>query len=224
MVTTMKFETFEDILTELVPIRESITAIGEIVLANLVMIGEIAAPTFSEQRRVEFLKDRFTESALIDCSIDQQENIYAILPGEKGKDNILLVAHLDTVFTEDVDHTVHVRPDVLIGPGLADNSLGLATIATLPSILNHLQIQLQSNLILMGASRSQGRGDLAGLRFFLANADLPIKAGISVEGFHLGRLSHSSIGMLRGEINCTVPEEYDWTRLGETGAILTLNE
>jgi metal-dependent amidase/aminoacylase/carboxypeptidase family protein len=30
--------------------------------------------------------------------------------------------------------------------------------------------------------------------------------------------------MLRGEINCTVPEEYDWTRLGETGAILTLNE
>jgi metal-dependent amidase/aminoacylase/carboxypeptidase family protein len=30
--------------------------------------------------------------------------------------------------------------------------------------------------------------------------------------------------MMRGEIICAVPEEYDWTRFGAVGAIVTLNE
>ncbi|HLR77046.1 MAG TPA: peptidase dimerization domain-containing protein, partial [Balneolaceae bacterium] len=52
----------------------------------------------------------------------------------------------------------------------------------------------------------------------------PIKAGISLEGAQLGRLSHTSIGMLRGEIRCTIPDTYDWTRFGQASAILTVNE
>lgn len=220
----MIYETFEDILAALPVMQDSIKNIGEMLLANLVMIGEIAAPTFGEQQRVEFLKDRFTELGLLDCSIDEKYNIYGILPGEEQKEHILVVAHLDTVFSEEDDHTITVRPESVIGMGVADNSLGVATIATLSSILQHLQIRLKSNLILMGAAQSLGRGDLAGLRFFLDNKDFPIKAGIGVEGVQLGRLSHASIGMLRGEITCTVPEEYDWTRFGETGAILALND
>lgn len=220
----MTYETFEDILASLPSMQESIKNISEMLLANLVMIGEIAAPTFGEQRRVEFLKDRFTESGLLDCSIDEKYNIYGILPGEEQKEHILLVAHLDTVFPEEVDHTITVRPETVIGAAVADNSLGVAAVATLPSILQQLKIRLKSNLILMGAAQSLGRGDLAGLQFFLKNKDFPIKAGVGVEGLQLGRLSHSSIGMVRGEITCTVPEEYDWTRFGETGAILTLNE
>ena len=220
----MDIETFEDILAALSSMRESIKDIGEMLLANLVMIGETPAPTFGEQRRVEFLKDRFIESGLSECSIDEKYNIYAVLPGKNKDQNILVVAHTDTVFHEEIDHTLNVRTDTVIGPAVADNSLGVATVVTLPAILQHLGIQLQSNLVLMGASHSLGRGDLEGLRFFLSNTDLSLRAGIGVEGLQLGRLSHSSIGMLRGEINCTVPEEYDWTRLGETGAILTLNE
>ncbi|GAK57438.1 peptidase dimerization domain protein [Candidatus Vecturithrix granuli] len=220
----MSYETFEDILAALPSMRDAVAGISELLLANLVLIGEIAAPTFHEQRRVEFLKDRFIEGGLLECSIDEKNNIYGVLPGETGKDHILIVAHLDTDFPEEADHTINVRTDSVIGAAVADNSLGIATIATLPIILDRLGIRLQSNLILMGAAQSLGRGDLGGLRFFLANKPFPIKAGIGVEGVQLGRLSHSSIGMLRGEINCTVPEESDWTHFGETGAILILNE
>jgi di/tripeptidase len=87
-----------------------------------------------------------------------------------------------------------------------------------------MDIELNHNLILMGASRSLGRGNLEGLRFFLSNFNQPIKAGIGLEGVELGRLSHTSIGMKRGEIVCRVPEEYDWSRFGDASAILTLNE
>jgi tripeptide aminopeptidase len=220
----MKFETFEEILTALPEIREALKKISEIILANLVMVGEIPAPTFKEQRRVEFLRNRFNESGLLNSSTDAVDNVYGILPGEKEKRNILVVAHLDTVFREDLDHTITIQPDKVIGPAVGDNSLGVGVVASLPAILEHLDIRLTSNLILMGASRSLGRGDLEGMRFFLSNTDLPIVAGVGIEGIQLGRLNHRAIGMLRGEITCSVPEEYDWTRFGVTGAILSLND
>jgi di/tripeptidase len=215
---------FEEILTALPFIREASLAAREILLANLVMIAEIPSPTFQEFNRVEFIQNRFVESGLHNSSADEMGNALGILPGSSGEQNILLVAHVDTVHADTVDHTITLGPDSVMGPGVGDNALGVAVVVTLPLLLELLNIQLQSNLVLMGASRSLGRGDLEGLRFFLSNSEIPISVGIGIEGFPLGRLSYSSIGMYRGEIVCSVPEEYDWTRFGATGAIVTINE
>jgi tripeptide aminopeptidase len=198
--------------------------LSEIMLANLVMIAEIPAPTFSEQRRMEFVLERLNEYQLLNCSTDEVGNGLGILPGEVGQRNILLVAHLDTSFPDKMDHMVTIEPGYVSGLGIGDNSLGVAAVVTLPLILKELGIKLDSNLIVMGTSRSLGRGDIAGIRFFLQNTDTPISAGICVEGVKLGRLSYASIGMFRGEIRYDVPEEYDWTRFGAGGAIVNMNE
>ena len=216
--------TFETILDSLPRYQERIAELSEIMLANLVMIAEIPAPTFGEQRRVEFLLQRLNEYQLLNCSTDEAGNALGILPGEIGERNILLVAHMDTLFPEGMDHTVTIQPGYVSGLGIGDDSLGVATIATLPLILKELDIRLDSNLIVMGSARSLGRGNIEGIRFFLNNKDIPISAGVCVEGVKLGRLSYSSIGMLRGEIRYNVPEEYDWTRFGAGGAIVTMNE
>lgn len=215
---------FQNILEQLPRLREDGAALQELLLANLVMISEIPSPTFHEERRVRFLQDRFSECGLQNCSTDEVGNGVAILPGEEGNDNILVVAHADTVVSEQMDHTIAVEPDRIVGPGVGDNSLGVAVLASLPTLLERLGLKLKSNLILLGASRGLGRGNLEGLRFFLANNDMPIRSGVCIEGVQLGRLSHTSIGMLRGDISCRVPEEYDWTRFGAFGAITIINE
>jgi len=102
--------------------------------------------------------------------------------------------------------------------------MGVSALVTLPIVLEHLNIRLKSNLILMGTARSLGRGDIAGLRFFLSNSDIPISMGLCIEGVKLGRLSYYSIGMMRCEISCQVPEQYDWTRFGAVGSVVTLNK
>ncbi|RKX86842.1 MAG: peptidase [Spirochaetes bacterium] len=214
----------ESIVEKLPEYIEKLKTVNEVLLSNLVMVGEIPAPTFKEAKRVQFMLDRFTEAELQNSSTDEAGNAVAILPGKEGKENILIVAHTDTLYSEKIDHTLTIQPNSVIGPGVGDNSLGVAVILTLPFILEQLNITLDSNLILLGASRSLGRGDLEGLRFFLSNTDIPIIAGVSVEGVQLGRLSYSSIGMIRGEIVCTVPEEYDWSRFGSVGSIVTINE
>lgn len=217
-------QSFEDILSSLDGIEKKTKDLKEILLANLVMIGEIPAPTFEEDERIDFLLNRFKEAELTKNSVDEVGNGIGILEGEEGDNNILIVAHADTVFGPKVDHTIQVQPETVTGPGVADNSLGLAVLATIPLFLEKLDIKLNNNLILMGASRSLGRGNLEGLRFFLSNFGRPIQAGIGIEGVELGRLSHTSIGMKRGEITCSVPEEYDWSRFGDASAILTINE
>jgi acetylornithine deacetylase/succinyl-diaminopimelate desuccinylase-like protein len=212
------------ILERLPDYRDRLHEMRETILANLVMVGEIPAPTFQEQDRVKFLQDRFTENGLQNVSTDEVGNAVGIHPGSDGGGNILAVAHVDTVFSETADHSVTVEADHAMGVGIGDNALGLAALVSLPRILEHLGLQLQSNLILLGAVRSQGRGDLEGIRFFLENSTVPIFAGVSVEAMQLGRLSYTSIGMLRGEITCQVPEEYDWTRFGAFSAIQSLND
>lgn len=203
---------------------ETLEAMREIFLANLIMIAEIPAPTFQEQARTDFLLQRFAEAGLDNSSSDEAGNALGILPGEEPDRNILVVAHADTVFPATVNHTVQVEPDRMAGPGIGDNSLGLAAAVSLPRILNVLDIRLRSNLILMGASQSLGRGNLNGLKFFLSNKETPILAGLCVEGMQLGRLSYETIGMSRGEIRCSVPLEYDWTQFGVSGAIAVLND
>ena len=107
---------------------------------------------------------------------------------------------------------------------MADNSLGVAVLASLPTILERMEIELQSNIVLMGGARSLGRGNLEGLRFFLKNNALPVCAGICLEGVQLGRLNYSSVGMVRGDITCDVSEEFDWTKFGATNPIIVLND
>ncbi|MGB0743961.1 MAG: M28 family peptidase [Opitutales bacterium] len=212
------------ILENIHPNRKSLHSIREILLANAMMIGEIPAPTACEAGRITFLTNRYTEDGLQNISIDEAGNGMALLPGKKGKRNILVCAHSDTVFSQSVDHAMSVTADTIMGPGIGDNSLGLATIATLPEILKRLDIHFDDNIILLGCTRSLGHGDLGGIRFFLQNNKLPIQAGISVEGIQLGRLSYSSIGMLRGEISVNMPSEYDWAKFGATGSVAILTK
>jgi tripeptide aminopeptidase len=218
------FDNLNEIVKALPRFHNELLELNEILLANLIMIGEIPAPTFEEEHRIDFLKNRFTESGLLSTSSDETGNALGVLYGEKGERNIIVVAHADTVFPATADHTLSIQMDRVTGPAVGDNSLGCAVLATLPKILDVLNIPIYSNIIFMGSSRSLGRGNLEGLRFFLSNFKDPIVAGLCIEGVELGRLSYTSLGMLRGEITCRMPESYDWTRFGAVGAIVTLNE
>jgi len=217
-------ETFDDILDRLPAYREGAREVREVLLSNLLLIGEIPAPTFGEDQRVRFICDRFAECGLMNTSTDEPGNGLGLLPGEEGERSILMVAHADTHFSAKEDHTILIQPEKITGLGVADNSMGLAVLATLPELLDKLGIRLQSDLILMAAVRSLGRGNLEGLRFFLDHNTKNITAGVCLEGVQLGRVSIGSIGMLRGEIHCSVPDEYDWTRFRASGAIATINE
>ena len=214
----------KNILNSLSEHSDTLRPIREMLLANAVMIGEIPAPTGEEEERITFLGNRYNEEGLDNISIDQAGNCMAMIPGSVGENNILVCAHADTVFHSKIDHAMSVHKNTISGPGIGDNSLGLAALATLPEVLKRLDLQLKDNVILLADSGSLGLGNLSGIRFFLDNFKSPIRAGVCVEGIHLGRLSYKSVGMLRGEIKVSMPAEYDWTRFGASNPVAILSK
>lgn len=214
----------DKIIADLDDYRQRAKEVRDVLLGNLVRLGEVPSPTFRERRRAELLQQIFTDYGLQNCSIDQMSNAMAVMPGTEGGENILVTAHSDTDFSEKVDHNITLNTDRVVGPGVGDNGLGVAVLASLPGLVECLGETFRNNIILLSDSRSLARGDLGGMRFFMKNNRLPLKAAVCMEGAELGRLSFGCIGVLRAIVNCTVPDEYDWTKFGAASAIVSLNE
>ncbi len=214
----MKRQVMETILDRVRHLEVELEPLRELLLANVIMIGEIPAPTFGEQKRIRFLEQRFTECGL-HASLDELGNCVAIRPGTTGGQAILVAAHVDTPFGAGEDHTFTLAANRIKGLGVADNSLGVATLATLPIIMDRLGIELQSDLFLMGSTRSLERGNQAGLRFFLENSRHRLQAAIALEGVDLGRLQFRSMASLGGIVSCHVNP-----RINRLGAIDVLSQ
>lgn len=217
-------ENLDGIIAALPRYRECAQRVSDLLLADVVMIGEIPAPTFHESRRIEFILNRFSEAGLQNCSVDEKGNGIGVLPGSEGARNLLLVAHADTIVTESKDQTIEVQTDRMIGPFVGDNCIALATLTTLPCLMDELGVRLKSNLILLATTRAMGRGNQDGLRFFLTNSGFPLHAGLCLESVQLGRLNYCCMGTLRAEIHCSLPPDYDWNRYGSTGSIIPMSD
>lgn len=210
---------------KLLEIQNNIENMRDIILSNAVLFAEIGAPTYEEGRRIQFLIDRFQEAQLEEVRVDETGNGMATIPGKKGKNTILIVAHADTVMKTLHDPAMSLDAERITGPGIAKNSVGLSLLASLPKILERLNIQFDDNIKLVGVTRSRGRGNLEGIHNFLDDHKrVPFRAGVCVEGVQLGRLSYSSIGMLRSKIHLEIPEDYDWSQPGSSGAIGHMNQ
>lgn len=210
-------------LSQLHALRDAIVPVIDIVLSNVTMLSEIPAPTYHEQAKATFLSECFSESQLDDCATDDIGNAFGVLSGKKKNRNILLVAHLDTNFQQNVDHTVHFEHDHILGVGVSDNSIGAAVVASLPIVLARLNIELDANIILMGSVQSLGSGNIAGIRSFLDNKTVHVDNAICVEGNALGRLSASSQSMFRGQIRYSTPERPTGVYVDAQNTVMCLN-
>lgn len=215
----------ENILEKLPIYVEEIRSLKETIITNIVLIGQIPAPTFREKRRANFLLERLAESQVDECTTDGYRNPIGIIRGtRRTQPPIFVAAHLDTFFDQDIIHNYRVKENSVSGPGLLDNSIGVGVLASLPDIFNKLGLQFESDIILAGVIQSIGRGNLRGIRHLLKTWPKPIRGAICLEGVELGRLNYYSDGMIRGEVSCNILKTDRLVHRFEPNAILILNE
>jgi len=204
---------------------EAIKSMKETIIANIVFIGQIPAPTFKEKRRTDFFMERLAEFQVDECTTDGYRNPIGIIRGSSpSKPPVFIVAHLDTVFEKDVDHNYTVRKKTIKGVGILDNSLGVGVLASLPEIFRKLNLRFESDIVLAGVIQSLGKGNLRGIRHLLKTWDTPIRGAICLEGVELGRLNYYSEGMIRCEVECDIAPTPGPLQRFRANAILILNE
>jgi di/tripeptidase len=204
---------------------EQIRAIRETILTNIVLIGQIPAPTFKEKRRTQVFLDRLAEFQVDECTTDGYRNPIGVIHGTNGsKPPIFVVAHLDTFFGRDIDHNFRIKKNSITGPGLTDNSIGVGVLVSLPEIFRRLNLRFESDIVLAGVIQSIGKGNLRGIRHLVKTWPNPIRGAVCVEGAELGRLSYYSEGMIRCEVDCNIPTFSGWEQKFRPNAIIVLNE
>jgi len=199
------------------------SALVERIIQRTIEIQQIPAPTFFEEKRAKFVREKFEEEGLEDVTTDDVWNVYACLPGEGRKPNLVVTAHLDTVFPLNTDLTVVKKPGRVIGPGIGDNSAGLAGLFGLLWGLRENNVQLLGDLWLVATTREEGLGDLQGMKKVVERFGKNPLAYIVLEGMVYGRIYHQGLGVRRYRITCHTPGGHSWVDYGIPSAIHELS-
>ncbi len=213
---------FREQLADLV---DQIRSLREIIITNIVLIGQTPAPTFREKKRSKLFMERLAEFQVDEITTDGYRNPIGIIRGtDASKPPIFVLAHMDTFYEKVHPLNYMIKADTITGAGLLDNSVGVGVMTSLPAIFKKLELKFESDIVLAGTIQSIGKGNLRGVRHLLKTWPTPIRGGVCIEGIELGRLNYYSDGMIRGEIGCIISDESK--RLSEytPNAIIIINE
>lgn len=196
-------------------------AAREQVIALTEKICLVPAPSYEEQERANLVAGEFSRLGL-ESEIDEIGNVYARRPGAGTKKGLLLVAHTDTVFPRNTPISVERKNGRLMGPSIGDNSLGVAAMLELVTLLNDAGIETPGDLILVANVGEEGLGNLRGVRAAVDRLESEIGGVIAIEGHNLGRITHIAVGSHRIRVTVDGPGGHSWGAFGQPSAIHAL--
>ena len=195
------------------------TDFTEELLQFAISIQQVPAPTFHEEERAELVRHLFQSHGAADISVDAVNNVYARIRGSGNAKPLIISAHLDTVFPEGTDLTVTRDDDRIHGPGIGDNSLGVATLCMLPWMLRLQPRKLTGDLWLVANSGEEGLGNLRGMKAVVDRFGAEVTAYLVLEGTALAHVYHRAIAVERYRITVRTPGGHSWSDYGQPSAI-----
>ena len=193
--------------------------ISDRTLELAIKIQQIPAPTFDERERTTFIRDQFIAENLSDIEIDPLGNVYARLAGQGSAQPLVVCAHSDTVFPRETDLSITRETDKIFGPGIGDNSLGVAGLFSLLWKLREKEISLPGDLWLVANVCEEGLGDLKGIRGVVDRFDREPLAYLILEGMAYGEIFHRGLGVQRYQITAFTEGGHSWADFGIPSAI-----
>ncbi|HJS95544.1 MAG TPA: M20/M25/M40 family metallo-hydrolase [Solirubrobacteraceae bacterium] len=179
---------------------------------ELARFTAVPAPTGSEEARIRWLEDRLVE---LPGSLERDE-VGNLLWRFGGSPELLLMAHVDTVF-HGMDEIEVVRSDgELIGPGVGDNAAAVMTVIWTLSELD----PIPPGLAVAFTVGEEGLGNLRGALH--ACRELRPAMAIALEGHGLDEVVTEHVGSTRARLAIRGPGGHSWSDRGTPSAIHAL--
>ena len=189
------------------------------VIEDTLAISRVPAPTGDEHRRSLTVRDLFRRDdpgRLV--YLDEAGNVVTRIPGRQRDRSVIVAAHLDTIFGNDIPHVPRLEGTRLVGPGVGDNGVALAAMVALPRLFDRCRIVPACDVVLVGTVGEEGYGNLRGITAAL-DLNREAAAVIAVEGHGLGRITHIAVGSRRVEIRIDGPGGHSWADYGRPSAV-----
>jgi tripeptide aminopeptidase len=197
-----------------------IEATNERTLASQAKIAQIPAPTFHEGERAKYMAAEFRRVGLKNVEIDKQGNVLGWRDGAV-KDTFVLAAHLDISFAVGVNTQVRKEGPRWHGPGLADDSRGLAALLNIVEAMNDAGIRTHQTMLFVANVGEEGLGDLNGVRYLLKESPWRerIREFISMDGSDPARIVNGGTGVKRYRVTLTGPGGHSYGNFGRVSPI-----
>src|SRR5262245_24332869 len=180
---------------------------------------EVPAPSFKEGPRGELLRQTFQALGLRSVRVDKAGNVLGDRPGASARPRLVLSAHLDTVFPEDTNVTVHRNGPVLSGPGIGDDCRGLAVMTAAIRALRQANVQTPGSITFVATVGEEGLGDLRGVKqLFKDTLAGEIDRFVSIDGTGLG-ISNVGVGSRRYRVTFKGPGGHSFAAFGMASPI-----
>jgi tripeptide aminopeptidase len=191
-------------------------------IADQIRICEVEAPPFQEAKRAELYAAMFREAGLKNVRIDAEGNVVGERPGASARPNVVMSAHLDTVFPRGTNVGVRRQGYVLRGPGIGDDCRGLADLVAVARALNKTGVSTPGTITFVGTVGEEGLGDLRGVkRLFNETLKERIDRFVSIDGEGLG-ITHIAIGSARFRVTFKGPGGHSFGSFGTVNPVHAL--
>ena len=189
-------------------------------LATQVTIAEIPAPTFYESERAKYMADQFRVRGLKNVEIDKQGNVLGWRDGDT-EDVLVLAAHLDIAFDKTVNTKVRKDGPRWYGPGLADNSRGLAALLNVIEALREGDIRTRRTLLFVANVGEEGLGDLNGVKYLFNESVFRsrLKEFVAIDGTNPANITTGGTGSKRYAVTLHGPGGHSYNNFGRPSAI-----
>ena len=186
----------------------------------------VPAPTFLEQKRAEWMAERFQDLGW-ESRLDRSGNVVAALPGRRDSASVAVTAHLDTVLAPRSPDEIKLAGDGrLLGPGVSDNGAGLAALLALAAAWNAGPPLPDAPLapVLIANVGEEGEGNLSGMRYLCrdSNGSRP-KAFLVLDGPSTDHITCRALASRRFEVAVTGPGGHSWSDHGAGNPVHTLS-
>jgi acetylornithine deacetylase/succinyl-diaminopimelate desuccinylase-like protein len=181
-------------------------------------IQQIPAPTFSESERADYVFNDLTRLGVPQVSRDAVGNVYAGIHRNDGP-CLVVTAHLDTVHRGKDPLGLERSPERISGPGIGDNSLGVATLLGIARYMMEAKRGFGGEVWLVANVCEEGLGNLAGMQAVVEHFGPRAGAYIILEGLGLGQVCHRGLGVLRYRVTAETAGGHAWGNYGAPSAI-----
>ena len=185
-----------------------------------IRLCQIPAPPFHEDVRAAELKRLFLAAGLKNVRIDAAGNVLGDRPGKVAHPQVVLAAHLDTVFPEGTD--VHVKRvgNLLTGPGIGDDCRGLAALLAVIHAMDDAKIETRGTLTFVADVGEEGLGDLRGMKqLFNLTMKGQIDEFLSIEPGLPNGVTDKGVGSYRYKVTFTGPGGHSYGAFGNANPI-----
>ncbi len=183
-------------------------------IEHQIRLSEIPAPPFQEGARGEEMKRLFQQAGLRNVRVDKAGNVLGDRPGAASRPHVVIAAHLDTVFPEGTKLTVRRNGAVLHGPGIGDDSRGLAVLVAIARALNQANVQTPGSITFVADVGEEGLGDLRGMKaLFDETLKGTVDRFVTIDGTGMS-MAHTFVGSRRYRVTYKGPGGHSFADFG----------